>query len=116
MRKILIFLLLLVIPFVSAVPQVIFTDLNLTINSSGEGMANFRLLGEGLDAQSSFSTNGNCSFSYSRYNIPMTFSRDFQRNETDMAILLHALSTNANATELFFNCSKSIAAQISVIL
>lgn len=87
------------ISLVSAVPQVIFTSVNMTINNG-----NFSLQGEGINAQDTFPVIGNCSFNYNRQNIPITFSRDIGENSTDVAVLIKALSENQNISDDWKKC------------
>jgi hypothetical protein len=89
------------ISFVSAVPQVIFSEVNVSIVNG-----TYTLKGEGLSATDTFPVNGNCSFDYKRDKIPITFSRDLEGNNTDVAILINALNKNINATVLLEKCSR----------
>lgn len=87
--------------FVSAVPQVIFSEVNISIVNGS-----YTLKGEGLSATDTFPINGNCSFDYKRDRIPITFSRDLEGNNTDVAILINALNKNINATVMLEKCSR----------
>lgn len=95
------FLLLFVLSLatVSAVPQVIFSEINLTITNGS-----YTLKGEGISATDDFPVNGNCTFNYERNNIPMTFSRNFDANDTDVAILIDALADNLNISDQWKSC------------
>jgi len=99
--------ILISLSLASAAPKVIFTDLNITINSTDTG-GKFHLWGEGVNAKSDFSVSGNCTFSYSRINIPVTFSRDWEENDTDVAVLLRALAINNNATIWWHTCQTNL--------
>lgn len=100
MKKILITLMCIAfVSLASAVPQVIFTSVNLSITNG-----TYKLVGEGLNAQETFAIPANCSFSYERLNIPITFSRDIGENSTDVAILMRALSSNENTTAKWQAC------------
>lgn len=81
--------------FTSAVPQVVFSSINLSINNG-----TWQISGEGINAQDSFS----CGVNYTRENIPITLSRDFQQNDTDVAILINALAQNSNASKQWESC------------
>lgn len=99
-----ILVLLFVGSFVNAVPQVIFSELNISITNGS-----YSIIGEGLNAQDSFSVNGNCSFNYSRIRIPITFSRDFESNNTDVAVLINALAKNYNISNKWEQCVLEVA-------
>lgn len=97
---------------VSAVPQVIFSNENISIWSNQSGnttTGSFRLWSEGLDATTTFSVIGNCNFSYYRENIPITFSREIVQNETDIATLIHALAINNNITAQWQECNRNLS-------
>lgn len=108
--------LVMFIGLVSAVPQVIFSDINISIwsNQSTSGnvtttSGNYRLVGEGLSAQTTFVINGNCSFNYDRTNIPLTFSREVSQNDTDLSILIHELTVNRNCTQDIITCNQNLS-------
>lgn len=108
--------LIMFIGLASAVPQVIFSELNISIwsNQSTSGnvtttTGNYRILGEGLNAQTTFVVNGNCSFSYDRTNIPLTFSREVAQNDTDLSILIHELTINRNITADYIRCRDNLS-------
>jgi|SRR3972149_11987501 len=84
---------ILLLANVAATPQVIFTSINLTISTG-----NFTIAGEGISATDVITTTGSCNYSYSRTAIPITFSREFTENNTDVATLIHALASNNNFT------------------
>jgi hypothetical protein len=112
MKAIFILSFILIIGFVSAVPQVIFSDINVSIYSTVTGnttTGNYRLLSEGLDASTNFGIDGNCTFNYSRTGIPITFSRDIIQNDTDMATLIHALTINNNITQQWQECNQNLS-------
>lgn len=110
MKNILIFisLILLTMLTVNAVPQAIFSYTNITITGNGT-FGNYHLWGEGVDATETFAmASGNCTFSYLKYQIPVTFSRDFGDNETDFAFLLNELRISRNATNLWVSCIQNL--------
>jgi hypothetical protein len=86
---------------VSAVPQVIFSSLNLTIDNNG-----YHLWGEGLEARDTFPNNQ--IINYEKYNIPITFSREIYPNSTDSAILMNAIATNLNMTYKWQDCMNQL--------
>lgn len=97
---------------VSAVPQVIFSDINLTISSSQVNnitTGNYRIWGEGIDASTTFVVTGNCSFNYQRTLIPITFSREFAQNESDLATLIHTASIFNNISEVWQQCERNLS-------
>lgn len=104
-------MMLFCISFISAVPQVIFSDINMSIWSNQTIVGNttvttgsYSLTSEGLNAVTTFGVNGNCSFSYSRDKIPITFSRDVTQNDTDLATLIHSLAINNNMSRQWQEC------------
>ena len=108
--------LMMFIGLVSAVPQVIFSEVNISIwsNQSVSGNStvttgNYRILGEGLNAQTTFTVNGNCSFIYDRTSIPLTFSREVAQNDTDLSILIHELTVNRNCTRDIIECNQNLS-------
>lgn len=104
--------LLVSVGLVTAVPQVIFSDINITINSTTSGnntVGNYILLGEGLNAATTFVVNGNCSFNYNRANIPLTFSREVAENDTDMATLIRWINENKNMSDQWKECTMNLS-------
>jgi hypothetical protein len=113
MRKV-IFLLGLIfgIAMVSAIPQTVLSEINLTIANGS-----YHLRGEGLNAKDDFgiklvneSNTTTCSFHYERYNIPITFTRDFSENDTDIATLTHALAKSLNYSDKWEQCVNNFTA------
>lgn len=103
---------ILTINLVSAVPQVIFSSENITIWSNQTGnstIGNYQILGEGLNAQTTFAVNGNCNFSYTANNIPLIFSREFNQNETDLSLLIHTASIFNNISEAWQACTNNLS-------
>ena len=121
MKKTIIFLLLIsILPLVmSATPQVVFTSVNMTVMTNCSGTY-YTIKGEGINANDWFGTpltiagyngtNATCTgnFTYVKDLIPITLSRTFENNDTDMAILLHSLATNNNVTQKFLDCQKEL--------
>lgn len=111
MRNLMIFAI--AISFISlayAVPQVIFTSINMTIEGNCSTIV-YKIAGEGINAKDSsfFATNlnlSNCSMNatYYKENIPITFSRDFVENQTDIAVLISALKINNNISKMWQEC------------
>lgn len=100
-------ILLLSLSFISAVPQIVTTNFNLTIWSNQSGNiteGNYKILGEGGQLTNGFGVTGNCSFNYNLNNIPLIFSRDFEKNDTDLAVLIKWINNNKNATEQWKDC------------
>jgi hypothetical protein len=97
-------IMLFCISFISAVPQVVFTSINLTINNG-----TYKIIGEGINAQDNFGVNGNCTFNYERQNIPITFSREIGENSTDIAILIRALASNDNMSAKWQDCMNNLS-------
>jgi hypothetical protein len=77
------------------------------IHNEIETTGNYKILGEGLIAQTTFTIDGNCSFNYQRNQIPMTFSRDVAQNDTDLATLIHALVISNNVTRDYVECKNN---------
>lgn len=115
MKKLLIYfsiIMLLSISFISAVPQIVTTHFNLTVSSSLNGNltnGNVLVFGEGGQMNNAFAVEGNCSFNYTLNNIPFVFSRDFQQNETDMAILIHSLTILNNMSANWQECTINLS-------
>jgi len=99
----LLFAIVLLSFFVSATPYAIFTEVNLTITNG-----TWWLKGEGIDATDTFSVDENCNFHYERTDIPITFSREIEQNETDVAILLRSLAINSNITIWWHDCISNL--------
>jgi len=79
----------------SATPQVIFSSFNLSIGNN-----TWQISGEGINANDVFT----CGTNYTRNNIPITLSRDFQQNDTDVAVLIHSLANNNNVSRQWEQC------------
>lgn len=94
-----IFSLVLFLSFISAVPQVILSSFNLTIYNN-----TWKINGEGINAVDLISVNGNCTMNYFRQDIPITFTRDFEPNQTDVAVLISALAKNYNISDQWQRC------------
>lgn len=105
----------------STIPQVIFTSFNLTISGNCTAVV-YTIHGEGLNANDVVATNylgqdlgnstfANCSsanFNYTKVDIPITFSRTIETNDTDMAVLIHSLATNNNFSSMWIDCVQNL--------
>lgn len=100
----LMFLIIAFLAMVSATPQVILTEINLSIYAQNNTIT-WKIIGEGISATDSFSISTN----YSRDKIPITFSRDIDQNNTDVAVLIRALAQNNNVSNNWENCVISLA-------
>lgn len=108
-------LLVLSLASVSAVPQVVFTSINLSIVANNTSIT-YTLSGEGLSATETVplnmvltnSTNVSLNFSLIRNNIPITISRDICGN-TDTAILMNSLANNNNISSMWQDCVKNLS-------
>lgn len=91
---------------VSATPQVIFSNINLTIEANSTSLY-YKINGEGVSASEILSLNlnnaTNFNFSLYRNQIPITFSRDVCEN-LDVAVLIRALTSNLNITDDWRTC------------
>ena len=104
--------MLLSIGFISAVPQIVTTNFNLTISSVPNGNltnGNVYIFGEGGQMNNAFAVTGNCTFNYTLNNIPLIFSRDFVQNETDMATLIRSLTILNNISADWKECQKNLS-------
>jgi len=112
MKTLILFLIfgIFAMSLVSAVPQVIFTNFNLSIVLTPSNLS-YRIIGEGVDLKESIILNLssiNLSAtptiaSMGRDNVPLQFSRDVCENP-DMAVLIRALSTTNNITQQWMDC------------
>lgn len=100
---------LLSLTLVSAVPQAVFSNVNIKVTGSNN-TGTYRIWGEGLDTSETFSmnnTNGTCVFSYERDSIPMQITRDITGcNDTDLGVLLNTLRYSINFTNKWEDCIK----------
>lgn len=101
---------LLLLNFVSAtdIPQVIFTSVNLTITMNSTS-GYYQIYGEGVNAYEYFSVANSTNFTFKRDNIPITLSRVFKQNDTDVAILLNALALNNNMSLKWEDCKINLS-------
>lgn len=101
------------IGFVSAVPQVVFSNVSVTINVTGSNMT-YHIFGEGVDATETIVlnvtnvTSTSDLLDYTRTAIPIQFSRDVCGN-LDTAVLINGLAKNNNITQLWQNCIMDFA-------
>lgn len=109
-KVVLLFCMIIFINLASAnvVPQVFFSSVNLTLVNGS-----MHLWGEGLDARDSFSclysnVTNTTSINYERYNIPLTFSRNIESNQTDVAVLINALNNDNNMTAKWTECMNEV--------
>lgn len=97
---------------VEAVPQIIVADFNLTIWSNQSGNTTngvYHIIGEGGELQNTFPINGSCNFNYELAKIPLRFSREIAQNETDVAVLIRALTINNNVTYDLIECKNNLS-------
>jgi hypothetical protein len=95
--------------FVSAVPQVIFSSVNVTLGLTNSSIT-YRIFGEGIDATETLPYALTCidnsttvNFNYTRLAVPIAFSRDICEN-TDVGVLIHALADDGNLSFKYQDC------------
>lgn len=113
MRKFYFLLLgILFLNLVSAVPQIFSTDFNVTINSTQAGnvtTGTLNIVGEGGILSQNFPVQGICNFSYSINRVPWVFSREIVQNDTDVAVLIRALTISNNVTKDYLECRNNLS-------
>jgi len=101
---------------VSAVPQAIFTSVNINVTGSNNS-GSYRIWGEGLETTETF-TIVNGSFSYARMNIPITITREVTGcNDTDLGKLLAASANMINFSskwEACINLNRDLANNLTI--
>lgn len=112
MKKIITLLsLILLVNLASAVPQIITTNFNLTVSSVPNGNltnGNVYIFGEGGQMNNAFLVDGNCTFNYTLNSIPLVFSKDFNQNDSDMAVLIRSLNNYNNVTQQLMDCKTNL--------
>lgn len=104
--------LVFTITCVNAVPQIIVSEVNMSIVSNQTGNSTlgiYHMIGEGGELTQNFNVNGVCNFSWQLDKIPLRFSREVIQNETDMATLIHSLTIVNNVTNDLIECNRNLS-------